>query len=68
MPPLQAAHLSIRMASVRRSFSSQVSFSSAMIFSVSWGVRQSTVSSQDVRASVGDVKGCREAWKGTAEC
>lgn len=40
------AHLSIRMASVRRSFSSQVSLSSAMIFSVSWGLRQSTVSCQ----------------------
>lgn len=32
----QPTHLSIRIASVRRSFSSHVSFSSAMIFSVSW--------------------------------
>lgn len=50
LPRLQAVHLSIRMASVRRSFSSQVSLSSAMIFSVSWGVKQSTVRSQGVCA------------------
>lgn len=43
-----ATHLSIRMASVRRSFSSQVSLSSAMIFSVSWRARQSTVRTQAV--------------------
>lgn len=35
----QLTHLSIRIASVLRSFSSHVSFSSAMIFSVSWQVR-----------------------------
>lgn len=34
--PPQPTHLSIRIASVLRSFSSHVSFSSAMIFSVSW--------------------------------
>lgn len=39
--PIPAAHLSIRMASVRRSFSSQVSLSSAMIFSVSCRARPS---------------------------
>lgn len=33
--PVQPTHLSIRIASVLRSFSSHVSFSSAMIFSVS---------------------------------
>lgn len=36
--PPQPTHLSIRIASVLRSFSSHVSFSSAMIFSVSWQV------------------------------
>lgn len=36
LPLSQPTHLSIRIASVLRSFSSQVSFSSAMIFSVSW--------------------------------
>lgn len=35
--PRRATHLSMRMASVLRSFSSHVSLSSAMIFSVSWG-------------------------------
>lgn len=40
------------MASVRRSFSSQVSLSSAMIFSVSWGARQSMVRPQAVCACV----------------
>lgn len=34
------ANLSILMASVRRSFSSQVSLSSAMIFSVSWHLKK----------------------------
>lgn len=57
-------HLSIRMASVRRSFSSQVSLSSAMIFSVSWGARQSTVRSQGVWWGV---KRCRGAKKEAAE-
>lgn len=36
-------HLSMRMASVLRSFSSQVSLSSAMIFSVSCGARESSM-------------------------
>lgn len=56
-----AAHLSIRMASVRRSFSSQVSLSSAMIFSVSWGLRQSTVSCRGWGQGRGQWRhGCQE--------
>lgn len=75
-PPLpRTAHLSIRMASVRLSFSSQVSLSSAMIFSVSWGARPSTVRSQGVCACGGGgggvgrqgVSGCRGAREGAAK-
>lgn len=66
-PP--SAHLSIRMASVRRSFSSQVSLSSAMIFSVSWG---SETEHGEIPGSVcmyvgWGVQGYRGVRKGAAE-